>query len=178
MIKCRELTLLTLKTKYSRQPMSIILLLVAWHLTFQGHRQPRYWLSAMWQFSSFSGVNLLWGQGVKCRISSAILHEVNWSKPFWKPFIGKKTWWRHQMENIFRVTGHLCGEFTVPGEFSAQRPDTRSFDGFFDRRLNKRLRNTCEAGDFRRYRAHYDVIVMPHQKSCSLYWAIFPPIVL
>ena len=21
-------------------------------------------------------------------------------------------WWRHQMENIFRVTGHLCGEFT------------------------------------------------------------------
>ena len=22
------------------------------------------------------------------------------------------TWWRHQMGNIFRVTGHLCGEFT------------------------------------------------------------------
>ena len=22
------------------------------------------------------------------------------------------TWWRHQMKNIFRVTGHLCGEFT------------------------------------------------------------------
>ena len=26
-------------------------------------------------------------------------------------------------ENIFRVTGHLCGEFTGPGEFPAQRPD-------------------------------------------------------
>ena len=41
--------------------------------------------------------------------------------------------------NIFCVTGPLCGEFTGPGEFSAQRPVTRSFDGFFDLRLNKRL---------------------------------------
>ena len=47
--------------------------------------------------------------------------------------------------NIFRVTGHLCGEFTgprwisVPGEFPAQRPVTRSFNVFFDLRLNKRL---------------------------------------
>ena len=32
--------------------------------------------------------------------------------------------------NIFRVTGHLCGE---------QRPVTRSFDVFFDLRLNKRM---------------------------------------
>ena len=39
--------------------------------------------------------------------------------------------------NLFRVTGHLCGEFT--GEFHAQRPVTRSFDVFFDLRLNKRL---------------------------------------
>ena len=41
--------------------------------------------------------------------------------------------------NIFRVTGHLCGEFTGPGEFPAQRPVTRSFDVFFDLRLNKLL---------------------------------------
>ena len=39
--------------------------------------------------------------------------------------------------NTFRVTGHLCEEFT--GEFSAQRPVTRSCDVFFDLRLNKRL---------------------------------------
>ena len=37
--------------------------------------------------------------------------------------------------NIFRVTGHLC----EAGEFPAQRPVTRSFDVFFDLRLNKRL---------------------------------------
>ena len=41
--------------------------------------------------------------------------------------------------NIFRITGHLCGEFTGPGEFPAQRPVTWSFDVFFDMRLNKRL---------------------------------------
>ena len=37
--------------------------------------------------------------------------------------------------NIFRFTGHLCGEFTGP----TQRPVTRSFDVFFDLRLNERL---------------------------------------
>ena len=41
--------------------------------------------------------------------------------------------------NIFRVTGPLCREFTGPGDFPAQRPVTRSFDDFFDLRLNKRL---------------------------------------
>ena len=41
--------------------------------------------------------------------------------------------------NFFRVTGPLCGEFTGPGEFPTQRPVTRSFDAFFDLRLNKRL---------------------------------------
>ena len=35
--------------------------------------------------------------------------------------------------DIFRVTGHLCGEFP------AQRPVTWSFDAFFGLRLNKRL---------------------------------------
>ena len=37
--------------------------------------------------------------------------------------------------NIFHITGHLCREFTVTGEFPAQMPVTRSFDVFFD--LNK-----------------------------------------
>ena len=41
--------------------------------------------------------------------------------------------------NIYRVTGHLCGEFIGSGEFPAQRPVTRSFDVFFDLRPNKRL---------------------------------------
>ena len=41
--------------------------------------------------------------------------------------------------NIFRVTGRLCEEFTGDRWFPSQRPVTRSFDIFFDLRLNKRL---------------------------------------
>ena len=41
--------------------------------------------------------------------------------------------------NIFRVTGHLCGNSLVTGEFPAQRPVTRSVDIFYDLRPNKRL---------------------------------------
>ena len=52
--------------------------------------------------------------------------------------------WKQRMTtssngNIFRVTGHLCGEFTVTGEFPAQRPVMRGFDVFFDMRPYKRL---------------------------------------
>ena len=43
------------------------------------------------------------------------------------------------MENISRVTGLLCGKFPATGEFTAQRPLTRSFDVFFDLSLNKEL---------------------------------------
>ena len=58
--------------------------------------------------------------------------------------------------NIFRVTGHLCGNSSVPGEFPTQRPVTRSFEvSLICVWINNR-----EAGDLRRYRAHYDVIVM------------------
>ena len=42
--------------------------------------------------------------------------------------------------NISHVTGICAGNSPVPGEFPAQRPVTRSFDVFFDLRLNKRLR--------------------------------------
>ena len=41
--------------------------------------------------------------------------------------------------NIFRVTGHLCGEFIGPGDFPTQRPVTRSFDVYFGLRPNKWL---------------------------------------
>ena len=57
------------------------------------------------------------------------------------PVPRKQTWaWlRHQMETFSRVTGHLCGNSPVTGEFPTQRPVTRSFDVVFDLRQNKRL---------------------------------------
>ena len=70
--------------------------------------------------------------------------------------------------NIFRVSGHLCGEFPT------QRPVTRSFDVFFDLRLNNGWVNNGEAGDLRHYRAHYDVTLIvhgPEQISVPSGWA-------
>ena len=69
-------------------------------------------------------------------------------------------WWRHQMEAFSALLAICAGNSPVTGEFHAQRPVTRSFDVFFDLLLNKRWVNTREAGDLRRYRAHYDVTVM------------------
>ena len=58
--------------------------------------------------------------------------------------------------NIFRVTGHLCGEFTDP---PANSPHKGQWRGAFMFSLicvciNGWV-NNYEAGDMRRYRAHY-----------------------
>ena len=49
------------------------------------------------------------------------------------------SWWRHQMETFSALLAICAENSPVPGEFPAQRPVTRSFDDFFDLRLNKRL---------------------------------------
>ena len=67
------------------------------------------------------------------------------------------------METFSALLAICAGNSPVPGEFPAQRPVTRSFDVFFDLRLNKRLSKQPEAGDLRRHRTYYDVIVMINQ---------------
>ena len=47
-------------------------------------------------------------------------------------------WWRRQMETISALLAIRAGNSPVTGEFTAQRPVTRSFDVFFDLSLNKR----------------------------------------
>ena len=64
------------------------------------------------------------------------------------------------METFSTLLAICAGNSPVTGEFLAQRPVTRSFDVFFDLRLINGWVNNGEAGDLRRYRAHYDVIVM------------------
>ena len=43
------------------------------------------------------------------------------------------------METFSALLAICAGNSSVPGEFPAQRPVTRSFGVFFDLRLNKRL---------------------------------------
>ena len=55
-------------------------------------------------------------------------------------YIGPATaWWRHQMEVVSALLALCAGNSPVSDEFPGQRPVTRSFDVFFDLRLNKRL---------------------------------------
>ena len=49
------------------------------------------------------------------------------------------SWWRHQMEAFSALLAICEGNSPVAGEFPTQRPVTRSFDVYFDPRLNKRL---------------------------------------
>ena len=86
-----------------------------------------------------------------------------------------EAWWRHQMEAFSALLAIFAGNSPVPGEFPSQRPVTRSFDVFFDLRLNKRLSNKREAGDLRRYRAHYDVIVMKTKSVAMTTWITRDP---
>ena len=58
-------------------------------------------------------------------------------------------WCRHQMETFSALLAFCEGNMPVTGGFPSQRPVTRSFDTFFDERLNKRLdwANSPDAGD-------------------------------
>ena len=70
----------------------------------------------------------------------------------------------HQMETFSAVLAICAGSLPVPGEFPAQRPVMRSFDVFFDLRLNKRLRKQSWGWWFETLSPHYYVIVMHHRK--------------
>ena len=60
--------------------------------------------------------------------------------------------------NTVRVTGLCEGNPPVAGGFPSQRPVTRSFDDFFDVRLNKRLNKQSIC--WRHYNAHHYATVM------------------
>ena len=64
------------------------------------------------------------------------------------------------METFSALLAICVGNLPVTGEFPAQGPVTRSFDVFFDLRLNEGWVNNRKAGDLRCNRAHYDITVM------------------
>ena len=74
------------------------------------------------------------------------------------------TWWRHQMETFSALLAICAWNSPVPGEFHAQRPVTRSFDFFFDPRLNKWLSKQSWGWRFETLswplRRHCNVIIM------------------
>ena len=61
--------------------------------------------------------------------------------------------------SIFRVIGHLCGEFTGQRWIPRVKASGALMFSLISAWINNWINNT-EAVDLRRYRAHYDVIVM------------------
>ena len=80
----------------------------------------------------------------KVRITGSLWEDFNGGLPRKGPVMRKAMlwyhpWWRHQMETFSALLAICPGNSPVSGEFPAQRPVTRSFDVFFDLRMNKRL---------------------------------------
>ena len=53
-----------------------------------------------------------------------------WQLSHWPLADAAVTWWRHQMETFSALLALYAGNSPVTGEFSTQRPVTRSFDVF------------------------------------------------
>ena len=75
-----------------------------------------------------------------CQLDIDIVqHEFNILRITRQTWGNPASWWRHQMETFSALLALCEGNSPVTGEFPTQRPVTRSFDVFFDLRLNKRL---------------------------------------
>ena len=64
------------------------------------------------------------------------------------------------MDTFFALLAICAGNSPVPGEFPTQRPVTRSFGVFLICARINGLVNNGKPGDFRRHRAHNDVITV------------------
>ena len=72
------------------------------------------------------------------------------------------------METLSALLAICTGNAPITGEFHALRPVTRSFDVFFDLRLNKRLTKQSWGWWFETpLDAHYDAIVMIYHFALS-----------
>ena len=84
----------------------------------------------MWSSARNSGLGTSSYSVIAAASNTAIcMSSIFWDRP----------WWRHQMKTLSSLLAICVENSPVTGEFPAQRPVTRSFDVFFDMRLNKPL---------------------------------------
>ena len=110
-----------------------------------------------------------WGQNIAWDSSQYASHEIH------STHLNQYCMMKSSNGNIFHVTGPLCGEFTGPGEFPQHKGQWRGALMFtlICVWINGWV-NNHEAGDLRRYRVHYDIIVM--MKFTALTWTITDPV--
>ena len=138
------------------------------------------WGWYIWDHASFHAIRALiqYKDVVKSQLDSVCVYctfqELGTVGAVCKP---KLKWFMMTSWNgkIFRVTGHLCGEFTGPGEIPAQRPVTRSFDVFLDLSLNKRLSKQSPGWWFetqsRPLWRQCNVLISSWSRLCPILWS-------
>ena len=166
--KIRHLkALLLLREEYSRINISLPWVLMPWLMWFLGQQYPWWWLC-----------RIRWKQLLLCKhivLSHLRLRRLpgnrdsryrhpTASKIFSENGFNRMT---SSNANIFRVTGHLCRNSSVPGGFHTHKGQWRGALMFslICTRINGWV-NNGDAGDLRRHRAHYDVTVM-RRMLCS-----------
>ena len=93
-----------------------------------------------WRGKCFHLMTSLWEGGLVGMTQRVLCRFINRLPPFiYPPSSCYTAWWRHQMETFSALLALCEGNSPVTGEFPSQRPVTRSFDVFFDLRLNTRL---------------------------------------
>ena len=78
------------------------------------------------------------------------------------------SWWCHQLKTFFALLALCVGNSPVTSEFPTQRPVTRSFDVFYDLRLNKRLSKQSWGWWFETLSSplwHHCNVVLEHQQA-------------
>ena len=115
-----------------------------------------------------------WVKALPGKSRSVTSHGVCKNSP-WRIYVSCQdiAWWRNQMETFSALLA-LCA-----GEFPAQRPVTQSFEvSSIWARINNGWVNNRKAGDLRRHRAHYDVIVMGdhNQFPLTMFTHFFVPV--
>ena len=95
------------------------------------------------------------------------LHMLNALRQVWNTISWDNVMMTSSNGNIFRVTGPWCGNSPVTCEFPSQRPVTRALIFSLICAWINVWVNNHEAGDLRRHRAHYGVIVMVKYKEIN-----------
>ena len=109
---------------------------MAWHRQARSHDLNQCWSSLLMHICV---VRLQWVDEITLIFWRLNLLRIAVHYPESTAYVRRYSWWRHQMETFFALLALCAGHSPVTGEFPSQRPVTRSFDVFFDLRLNKRL---------------------------------------
>ena len=141
-----------------RKPRISFLIYCTWGAERFAHSAERC-ISVHWDQDKVSIYG--WARFQSMRETSSVMNwEIAW--PYYKGdlYASALPWWRHQMETFSALLAICAGNSPVTGEFPSQSQWRGALMFSLICAWINGWANNREAGDLRRHRAHYDVIVM------------------